>query len=423
MALETAFGWLTGAQADELEKGEARNGAVHVVSLALTKTGDALIDPKLVLTWLLSALGAPGALIGLLVPVREAGALLPQLAMARLVEKNRLRKRFWAAGAAVQGLSALAIAAVALLFTGSAAGWTVLALLAVFAVGRAAASISYKDALAHTIGRQRRGAVSGFAASAASAVAFAVGAAMAVGVFTGAARSIAFIVAAAGLAFLAGAATFLALREPEAEAAGDGRDSWRALVAPIRDDPQLRLFVASRIALAATALATPFIVMISTAEKRSALDQLGPLVMASTAASVLASYVWGRLSDASSRKTLVAAGLIGGALFLVLGVAGLMTGGIGGVFGATAAVFVARTAYEGVRQGRKLHLTDMAKDTLRARYTALSNTLVGIALLAAGLFGVIADRFGPAVVLLLFSAMSVLGALLALGLDEVQRRG
>ena len=63
-----------------------------------------------------------------------------------------------------------------------------------------------------------------------------------------------------------------------------------------------KAFVASRAALAVTAFAPPFIVMLSAASGRSALDGLGPLVMASTAASVLASYLWGRLSDHCSRQ-------------------------------------------------------------------------------------------------------------------------
>lgn len=185
-------------------------------------------------------------------------------------------------------------------------------------------------------------------------------------------------------------------------------------------DGQLRLFVASRAALAVTALAPPFIVMLSTASGRTALDDLGPLVMASTAASVLASYLWGRLSDHSSRQTLAAAGALGAAVLAVVGAVGPAFGGLGGAPGAAAAIFAAQIAYEGVRAGRKLHLTDMAEDAFRARYTALFNTLIGLALLAGGLFGLAADRFGAAPVLLAFALIAALGALLARGLDEVQ---
>ncbi|GGD31241.1 MFS transporter [Sinisalibacter lacisalsi] len=421
MAMKQMFSVVTGADADDIRPGEARNGVIHVAALTLTKTADALIDPKLVLSWLLTALGAPGAIIGALVPVREAGALLPQLALARRVEASPQRKRFWAVGSAVQGLAALGIAAAALLFEGALAGGLILASLAVLAVARSAASVSYKDALARTIAKRRRGAITGLAASVASVSVFGVGLLMATGIFEIAVAPLAAIIAIAGAAFLFASAIFIALREPRNGAAtGNDDGSFAALVAPLWTDAQLRLFVAARAALAVTALAPPFIVMLSTASGRTALDELGPLVMASTAASVLASYIWGRFSDRSSRQTLMAAGGLGAAAFAVIGGLGLAFDGLGGALGAAAAIFAAQIAYEGVRAGRKLHLTDMAEDSFRARYTALSNTLIGAALLAGGLFGLAADLFGPAPVLLAFAVIAALGAGLARGLDEVQ---
>ncbi|SEP17914.1 hypothetical protein SAMN04490248_1334 [Salinihabitans flavidus] len=420
--LKTVFGLITGADSADVRPGEARNGAIHVVSLILTKTADALIDPKLVLSWLLTALGAPGAMIGALVPVREAGALLPQLALASRVEASPQRKRFWAAGTSVQGLAALGIAAAALLFSGAVAGGVIVTCLAVLAVARSASSVSYKDALSRTITKQRRGAITGLAASVASASVFGVGLLMAAGLFDVAVAPLAAIIAVAGGALLVAAGIFMRLREPEIEN-GNGKDdgSFAALVEPILSDAELRLLVASRAALAVTALAPPFIVMLTAASGRNALDQLGPLVMASTAASVLASYVWGRLSDRSSRQTLMAAGALGGAVFAVVSTLGLMWGGLGGALGAAAAIFAAQIAYEGVRAGRKLHLNDMAEDSFRARYTALSNTLIGVALLAGGMFGFAADKFGAAPVLLVFAVIASIGSVLAQGLDEVQK--
>ncbi len=422
--VQTAFRRITNAETGQIESGEARNGLVHVASLTLTKTADALIDPKLVLSWLLTALSAPGAMVGLLVPVREAGALLPQIALARWVEQSPQRKRFWAAGSALQGLAALGIASAALLLSGASAGAAIVACLALLAVARSAASVSYKDALARTITKQRRGAITGLAASVAAASVFGVGMLMAAGLFEVAVAPLAAIIALAGAAFLLASLIFMTLREPErADAAADDDEdgALAALIEPVMTDSQLRVFVASRAALAVTALAPPFIVMLSAASGRNALDQLGPLVMASTAASVLASYVWGRLSDQSSRQTLMVAGGLGAAVFAALGTAGLSLGGLGGPLGAAAGIFAAQIAYEGVRAGRKLHLTDMAEDAFRARYTALSNTLIGAALMAGGLFGLAAERFGPAQVLLAFAVIAALGAALASRLDEVQQ--
>ena len=184
--------------------------------------------------------------------------------------------------------------------------------------------------------------------------------------------------------------------------------------------PTLRFLAPARVALAVTALAPPFIVLLSASSAQASLGDLGPLVIASTAASISASYVWGRLSDRSSRQTLMAAGALAALVFAAIATFALTFGSLGGSWGSAAAIFAAQIAYEGVRAGRKLHLTDMAEDAFRARYTALSNTLVGAALLAGGLFGLIADSFGPAPVMLLFAAIAAIGMALSHGLEEVQ---
>lgn len=421
MPLTRSFARLTGADPSDLSQQEARNGLIHTLSLVLTKAADALIDPKLVLSWLLTALGAPGVAIGALVPVRESGSLLPQLALAHQVETMAQRKRIWALGAAVQGFAAFGMAASVMLLEGAAAGYSVLACVAVFAIGRAAASVSFKDVLARTITKGRRGAVTGFAGGLAAIFAFAFGLTMALGVFDVAIPVLAAAITIGGAAFLLAALLFLRLDEPENAGSHEDADGLAALIKPLREDPQLQIFIAARAGLTVTALAPPFIIMLSSASGDNALDQLGPMVMASTAAAFLSSYLWGRLSDRSSRQTLMAAGGLAAVVLLVVGIVGLTSSGLGGAWGAGLAIFAAQIAYEGVRAGRKLHLTDMAEDDFRARYTALSNTLIGVALMAGGLFGLAADYFGPAPLLIVFAGISVIGALIASRLDEVQQ--
>ncbi|MGS4944096.1 MFS transporter [Meridianimarinicoccus sp. RP-17] len=421
MPLRRTLARLTGDTAGDLDAVEARDGAIHLAALSLSKTADSLLDPKLVLSWLMTSVGAPGAAVGAVVPLREAGALLPQLAMARWVEATRRRKWVWAAAAAGQGLAALGIALCAFLLTGWAAGLGMLAGVGALALARAAASVSQKDALARTVEKGRRGAITGFAASLAAALGFGFGALMAAGLFPLAVPTLSGAVALAGVGLIFAGLLFTRLREPaRTPDPDDDPADLSALVAPIVTDPQLRLFVAARAALAVTALAPPFLVLLSGQEGRGALDQLGPLVMAATLGSVLAGYVWGRLSDRSSRQTLMSAGALGAVVLALAGLAGWRTGGLGGPWGAAAAMFAAQIAYEGVRAGRKLHLTDMAEDAFRARYTALSNTLVGLALLAGGLAGAAADAVGAGPVLIGFGVLAAIGAALAARLEEVQ---
>ena len=63
------FARLTGSDPADLQRDEAASGLIHATALSLTKVADSLLDPKLALAWLLSALEAPGFIIGALVPV------------------------------------------------------------------------------------------------------------------------------------------------------------------------------------------------------------------------------------------------------------------------------------------------------------------------------------------------------------------
>jgi len=77
-------------------------------------------------------------------------------------------------------------------------------------------------------------------------------------------------------------------------------------------------------------------------------------------------------------------------------------------------------AHQGVRLGRSVHVVDMAERDNRATYTALSNSVVGLILLAGGVFGVIAQWLGIGAVLAIFTSMAALGIFAAAGLDDVQ---
>ena len=71
--------------------------------MSLTKVGEGLADTQLVLAWLLDAIGAPTWAIGLLVPVRESLAMLPQLLIAARIRRFGIRKHVYVTGCVVQG--------------------------------------------------------------------------------------------------------------------------------------------------------------------------------------------------------------------------------------------------------------------------------------------------------------------------------
>ena len=77
-----------GDMSDDTARVVAANGLRQITAHALQSTGDQVVNAKTVLPWLFSALGAPAGLVGLLVPIRESGSMLPQAAMVPWVRRN-----------------------------------------------------------------------------------------------------------------------------------------------------------------------------------------------------------------------------------------------------------------------------------------------------------------------------------------------
>ena len=401
---------------------QPENAAIHLASLAATKAADGLVDPKLVLPWLLQSVGAPAAAIGVLVPLRESLALLPQILVSHRVRALPRRKWVWATGTAIEALTVAAMALVLWRYDGAFAGWLTAVFLAVFALGRSLASVSYKDVLGKTVAKRRRGSVSGLAGSCAAMVTLTYGAALAFG-FLPLDRTVLLtgMAVAAGLWALA-AFIFLLLAE-EPGASQGGADGLAAIMESGRrlwGERQFRLFVIARSFLTVTALAPPYLLLSAGQDGGRSLGSLGSFVVASSLAAILGSTVWGVMSDRSSRWVLILAAIAGA---LVLGTSAILAVAVSnGVWSMLApiALFVLMLAYQGVRQGRKIHLVDMAPAEDRTLYTAFSNTAIGVVLIVMGVFGFVADRLGTPFVLAIFCAFCVVAALVAFRLDEVQ---
>ena len=404
-----------GGLSEQARTAEPANFLRHGGSLSSTKLADGLLDPKLVLSWLVTNLGASGVIVGLLVPIREAGALLPQLVTAPRIQTMARRKWAWAGGSAVQGLAAAGIAVAGLTMEGDAAGITICVLLAILALARSVCSVSYKDVLGKTVGSSRRGSVTGFASSVASVgvVVFAV--VLLVGVFDRYTVVIAaLLLAAAGWLF---AGAFFATVEEEPTPREHSGTPWGQL-SLLREDPQLVRMIAVRGLLTATALAPPYLVLLGS-EGTDTLANLGGLVLASAAASLVSSYVWGRLSDHSSRAVLERSGIaaaIALGIALALDAAGLATT----VWAMPVVLFGLMISYHGVRVGRSTYLVDMAPEDKRPEYTAVANTVIGVVLLGVGLLGAAFAAIGAAATIAVFAGMCVLAAVLSRGLAEVE---
>lgn len=399
------------------------NFFIHLVANTLSKIGDELASARLVLAWMLGALGAPAAFAGFLVPIRESGSLIPQLFVAAAIRRQPVRKWFWVAGSVGQGLAVALMAVVAVTLAGAAAGWAIVGLLALFALSRGVNSVAAKDVLGKTIAKTRRGTVMGYAASAAGFVTLALGLYLTlaqledagIGVFA------ALLATAAGVWWLS-ALAFAGLREEPGATEGGGNAVSEALrsLSLLWTDRDFGHFVLTRALLMSTALALPFYVLLAEGATAGSFVTLGLMILATGLASALSAPIWGRASDRSSRQVLILSGLIAGVLGIALAVLS-WTGLTQALGGAVYAVlfFVLGVSHAGVRLGRKTYLVDMATQQTRAAFTAVSNTVIGVLLLIGGLFGLLAQLAGTEFAILLLALFSLAGAVSAWRMPEV----
>lgn len=402
---------------------QPRNYGLHVVSLSLARVGEGLADTKLVLAWLLDAIGAPTWAIGLLVPLRESLAMLPQLLISAHIRQLSIRKMVYVAGCSVQGVAIIGFGLVGLTLSGSTAGIVAIVLITAFALGRSFCSISHKDVLAKTVDRGRRGSVSGIAGSVAAAATLLLAAGYSFGWIPLTVPAVASATIIGGMAWLLAAFVFRSIREyPGAtEGSSNGFVAVVSQLKLLRSDARLRRFISTRALLLSTALAPPFFIALSGDREASGLGTLGLFMMAAAAANLSSSYVWGRLADRSSRRVLIysaALALLANAVAAFMAL--VMPSQLDSTLLLPTMLFVLMIAHQGIRLGRSVHVIDMADLDSRATYTALSNSAVGVLLLAGGVFGIVAHSFGVGVVLAVFALMSAMAIFAAAGLDEVQ---
>jgi len=411
--------------ADDQCREQPRNFLYQVLSQALSKTGDVLADTKVVLPWLLGAVGAPVHLVGLLVPVRESLALLPQILVGGVIRHFPVRKGFWVASSLVEGLCVVLMGAVAAAgLRGAAAGWAIVGLLVAFSLARGIASIAAKDTLGKTVSKGRRGRVSGYAATASGLIAAAVGLYFVLSPEQARPEWLLYaVIVAAGVSWFLAAAAFSRINEyPGATEGGRGLgDLVREQVMLLVRDRELQKFLAARTLMISTALVGPLYVGLAQRETGQALDGLGWLVLASGLAGALSASFWGTLSDRSSRLTMALAAALAGVLGLgVLAALGAVPALAGSIVFYAAVLFVLGIAHAGVRIGRKTHVVDLAGGDRKAEYVALSNTVIGLLLLVMGAAVGILLGFGLEAAIAALSVLALVGAATALTMKHVQ---
>jgi len=420
--LESAYRVLAGDDTDEraceaIPAGACtdvpRNYLLNLANGAATKLAEQLASPGLVLPWLLAGIGAPATVTGLLVPLKQAGSLLPQLVVAGRIRSLARRKWVWVAAGLFQALMLTVIGAGAMILPPEMAGPLTLLAFAIFSVASGAGSVAFQDVMGKTIPAGRRGrmlshrALVGGGLTLIAAGVFRVLSADAVDVQL----TVALLLIAA-LLWALGAAAFAAMEEQDGATSG-GRSMLHEVAAGlklVREVPGYRGFLWARGLLLGVELAAPFFALHASGLYGNGAAQLGSYVFALGLANVVASPLWGRWSDATAHRVMAVAGLIAVAAGLLALALTWVPAAIG--IWAYAGVFLlVGVAEAGLRLGRKTYLLDGAPADERPLYVAFANTAMGLLALAGVALGVLADVTVPATAIGAVIVLAALGAL------------
>lgn len=390
-----------------------------VVAQSATKLGDVLTNPKTVLTWLLSSLGVSGAVLSMLVPIRESGSMLPQLFISDWVKRVRKRKWVYVGGALAQAVAIAGMGLAALLLPPRLAGLIVLVALMVFSIARAFSSISSKDVLGRTIPKGFRGRVGGISNSVSGVLSAVAAVSLLALRGDSGGEFLAWLVLGASLFWVLGAAFYAMVAEPvpdEEKGSPAIKEGVMARVKLVRKDPLFRTFIIARCLLLGSALAAPLLVLLGQRSGAS-LGSLVGFVVASGVATASSSFLWGRLADRSGRLAMawggfVAAGVGGGACLLAY----WSPDWVGHALVWPVVFFFFNIGYEGVRLGRKTWVVDAAEGDRRTDYVSASNTLIAVAVLMMGAVNSPLQAWNPTASLALYSLLCVAGGVVALRL-------
>ena len=433
--IEQGLGWLydqvTGEEdarvckeiPDEACEDQPRNFFAYLAANVLNKISDELVSARLTLPWLFSVLGVPAVFVGFLVPIREAGVLLPQLLVAAYVRAMPKRKIVWLIGALLSALMLFLMALITWQTSGVLAGWLLLVCLVLYSLARGLCSVSAKDVLGKTISKTRRGRLMGYSASLAGLATLVIGLLLQTDLIGRDNLQVLLIfIVIAALLWLLAFLSFAAITEPAGATEGGGNAIEEALrnLRLLVDDKTFQHYVISRALLLSVALVIPFYVLLVQQQLEGQLTLLGWLIIANGLASSLSAPLIGKLADRNSRNVMAGAAMLAGIVGVVTWYVSQYHGdwqvGIGSV---VCVFFLITLAHGAVRLGRKVYLVDMANNDNRAQYVAVSNTVIGIAMLLAGSIGIIADIFNVQTAILILSLIALATAIYIRRLPDV----
>lgn len=399
------------------------NFFLTIISYFFNKLADSIANTKVIIPWIMESLNVPLFLISFLVPIRESGSLLPQLLIAAFVRKMPIRKYVWSIGAFLQAISMIGIGVVAWNMTGLSAGLFIIALIIVFSLSRGLSSVAAKDVLGKTIPKTRRGALNGYSGSLAGLLVIGLGVYfLSVGEKPFSPQNFGIILFVAGFFWIIAGLTYSRIKEFEGETDGGGNAISVALkkISLLKTDKDFRNFVISRALFLCSVLSAPFFVILAQQHSNSNNYLLGLFILAGGIADFSSSIIWGKLSDKSSKKSMILGASIASVLgFLVFFLDTFYENIFATIWLMPLIYFVLTVGYQGIRIGRKTYLVDLAGGNKRTDYVAVSNSVIGFILLGTGFIGVLSSLIGLNGIILLLAIVGVIGIYMASKLPDV----
>jgi len=399
-----------------------KNFTLNIANGTLTKLAEKIISPSLTLAWIMDFFGASSAMIGALVPVKDAGSLLPQLAVSGKIRSFAVRKYFWAVSALVQGLCWLAAAGHIFFGDEKTFPMAMLVLLAVFSVASGVASVAYKDVIGKTIPKSTRGQMLSYRSTFGGVLSLAAGVVLVFFIQGQADQSIyGFMFLCASLLWFVASILFFMINEEKGATKG-GRTPLQEIrtgVDLIKSERNFRNFLFTRALLMAIPLLQPFYVLVAKDIDDTSWSLLGYLIIANGLANVLSSPFWGKIADQSATRLMRISSFIslGGGIFALLFY--FASDWNLGFYAFLPVFFINGIAYSGARLSRKTYLVDYAPNDNKATYVSVANTFIGLFTLVAAGFGIVAEIFGLPAQIIFFMSLLVLAIILSFKLKKV----
>ncbi|NNL76334.1 MAG: MFS transporter, partial [Desulfobacterales bacterium] len=328
---------------------------------------------------------------------------------------------FWVGAGSTQAVLLALIIPTVLWFSPVFAGWMILALLALFSVASGVGSVAFKDVLAKTIPKGKRGRLLAARATIGGLLTLIAGSILRLYIVDSQSR-VPYLILIAGAAVLWGIASvcFATITEEKGATEG-GRNALKEVSAGfrlIREVPGFRRFIMARIFLLSIELSLPFYALYARDVVGASIGGLGVFVIANGISNIFSSPVWGRFADRSSRGVMIVSSILAAATGAVALLIGQIPEQWQGVFVLAPIFILIGFSQAGLRLGRKTYLVDGAPDDDRPLYVAVSNTLIGVVTLFGGGLGLIAYSFGTQSVLVVLIILALVAAVMCRALPE-----